>query len=207
MKRIRECRPKAGRTRPLLFIMARLPVAGAVKTRLARRIGAVGAVAVYRTLLTAIVRHSRRDRRWRTILAVTPPSAVHASLWRRLAPGCPVVAQASGDLGRRMGSLLAHAGAAPAAVMGSDIADVHAKHIAAAFNALKGAHAVLAGSDDGGFWLCAVAGVTRRFPHGKPGPFADIAWSRSDTGQATKRALEACGFRVASGPVRRDIDE
>jgi len=198
---------KAGRSRPLLFIMARLPIAGAVETRLARRIGAIGAVSLYRSLLASTLRRAGQDKRWRTILAVTPTTAVHSPLWRRLAPGCEVLAQSSGDLGHRMGSLLAHAGAARAAVMGSDIADVNATHIAAAFSALKGADAVIAYAEDGGFWFCAVKGVTPRFPAGKAGAFAGIAWSRSDSGELTRKALQAKGFRVASGPMRRDVDE
>lgn len=198
---------KAGRPRPLLFIMARLPIAGAVKTRLARRIGVIGAVSLYRSLLASTLRRAGRDTRWRTILAVTPATAAHSPLWRRLAPGCEVLAQSTGDLGRRMGSLLAKAGAAPAAVMGSDIVDVGAAHIAASFSALKGADAVIALAEDGGFWFCAVNGIAPRFAPGKAGAFADIAWSRGDTGGLTRTALQAKGFRVASGPTRRDIDE
>lgn len=198
---------KAGRSLPLLFIMARLPIAGAVKTRLARRIGAIGAVSLYRSLLASTLRQAGQDKRWRTILAVTPPTAVHNPLWRRLAPGCEVLAQSSGDLGHRMGCLLAHAGAAPAAVMGSDIVDVKAGHIAAAFSALNGADAVIAYAEDGGFWFCAVKGVAPRFPVAKAGAFAGIGWSRSDTGELTRKALQAKGFRVASGPIRRDVDD
>lgn len=67
---------KPGAAKPRLFIMARLPVAGRVKTRLAKRIGAVAATNRYRHLLAAILRAVGTDPRWETILAVTPASAM-----------------------------------------------------------------------------------------------------------------------------------
>lgn len=52
---------------PLLVIMAKTPVCGAVKTRLAKEIGAVGATGLARTL-TAILARGR----WRSALPNDP---------------------------------------------------------------------------------------------------------------------------------------
>ena len=194
------------RVLPLLFVMARQPVAGAVKTRLARRIGAVPAACRYRTLLATILRQARDDRRWQLVVAVTPPASRHHRLWKRLAPGCAIIAQSSGDLSRRMASLLAHAGPAPAAVMGSDIENVTALHVTDAWRALKGADAVLCPAEDGGFWLFGVNGIRRRIAPATAGPFEGITWSRSDSGAVTAQRFMAQGYRVAQGPMRRDID-
>lgn len=197
---------KPGAAKPRLFIMARLPVAGRVKTRLAKRIGAVAATNRYRHLLTAILRAVGSDPRWETILAVTPASAMAERNWKRIAPHCRVVAQAQGDLGQRMARLLSYAGKAPAAVMGSDIEGVTSTHVALCFQALRGRHAMLAPAEDGGFWLCAVktAGPLARRD---AGPFRSVLWSRADTFERTKGALTAFGLGVGVGPIRRDVDE
>ena len=63
---------------PLLVIMAKAPVCGAVKTRLAREIGAVAAVRFARTLCATLLREAARDARFRTVLAVSPDAALHA---------------------------------------------------------------------------------------------------------------------------------
>ena len=198
---------KRGTPRPLIFVMARLPVAGAVKTRLARNVGTSEAIRIYRVLLSATLRALRLDPRWQVCLAITPARTRHHRLWRRLAPGCKIVAQAQGDLGTKMAQLLRYAGPAPAAVIGSDILDLRANHIGAALQALKGGDAVLAPAEDGGFWLCAVRGIRPDFALVGAGPFSALPWSQADTGLRTKRALEARGLRVCLGPTRRDIDD
>jgi uncharacterized protein len=63
---------------PLLVVMAKAPVCGAVKTRLAREIGAVAAASLARTLCAALLREMAQDARFRTILAVSPDTAVAA---------------------------------------------------------------------------------------------------------------------------------
>src|SRR5579864_2546730 len=64
--------------RPLLVIMARAPICGAVKKRLATEIGAVRAVALYRSLTGDLLRKVAHDPRFRTVLAIAPGNAVHA---------------------------------------------------------------------------------------------------------------------------------
>ncbi|MFZ1107400.1 MAG: DUF2064 domain-containing protein [Rhodomicrobium sp.] len=72
------------RAQPLLVIMAKAPVCGAVKTRLARDIGAVAAASLARTLCAALLREAAPDPRFRTMLAVSPGAALHAPFqsWR-----------------------------------------------------------------------------------------------------------------------------
>ena len=92
--------------RPVVIIFARAPRLGVVKRRLAAGIGARGALRFYRAMLTATTWPIARDRRWRTVLAITPAGA--RADWAKLAPpGTPRIAQVSGDLGRRMKRALA----------------------------------------------------------------------------------------------------
>jgi len=73
---------------PTLAIMARRPVAGAVKTRLAQRIGAMEALRFYRTVSDDLLRRVQQDKRWRTVLAVTPESALGAGHWPHAISTC-----------------------------------------------------------------------------------------------------------------------
>lgn len=63
---------------PLLVIMTKAPICGAVNTRLARDVGAVAATALARTLTATLLREVALDRRFRTILAISPDHARHA---------------------------------------------------------------------------------------------------------------------------------
>jgi glycosyltransferase A (GT-A) superfamily protein (DUF2064 family) len=63
---------------PLLVVMAKAPVCGAVKSRLASDIGRVQACALYRTLTATLLRELARDPRFETVLAVAPDWALRA---------------------------------------------------------------------------------------------------------------------------------
>jgi rSAM/selenodomain-associated transferase 1 len=135
--------------RPLVVVFARSPRYGAVKTRLAREIGNAETLRFYRNTLARLVRATARDRRFDTVLSVTPDSAMSGH-WPR---GVRVVPQGSGDLGRRMIRALRSAGCRPAIVIGSDIPALSPAHIVLAFRALGRAPAVLGPARDGGYWL------------------------------------------------------
>ncbi|MFO0401723.1 MAG: DUF2064 domain-containing protein, partial [Alphaproteobacteria bacterium] len=125
--------------RPVVIIFARAPRLGAVKRRLAAGIGAHGALRFYRAMLAATAWPIARDRRWHTLLAITPRGA--RADWARLVPpGTPRMAQVSGDLGQRMEKALARY---PRAILiGSDIPGLGPADIAAGFRALGRADAV-----------------------------------------------------------------
>lgn len=74
---------------PLFVVMAKAPVCGVVKTRLAREVGAVAAASLARTLCAALLREAAADSRFRTILAVSPAAALHLpfACWRFRHPG------------------------------------------------------------------------------------------------------------------------
>lgn len=63
---------------PLLVIMAKAPVCGAVNTRLAKDVGTVTATALARTLTATLLREVAWDRRFRIILAISPDHARNA---------------------------------------------------------------------------------------------------------------------------------
>ena len=111
-------------SRPRLYVFVRAPMLGAVKRRLAAGLGEVAALRFYRAATERLLRRLVRDQRWETILAVTPDGAARgASPWP---PGLARVGQGGGDLGARMGRVLAGSEAVPVAIVGSDIPDLRA---------------------------------------------------------------------------------
>ena len=157
--------------------------------------GARGALRFYRAMLTATTWPIARDRRWRTVLAITPAGA--RADWAKLAPpGTPRIAQVSGDLGRRMERALAPF---PRAILiGSDIPGLGAADVAAGFRALGRADAVFGPALDGGYWL---VGFGPRRPHR---PFAQVRWSSQDALADTLANFRH--HRVALLPPKRDVD-
>jgi rSAM/selenodomain-associated transferase 1 len=134
--------------KPLVIVFARAPRYGAVKTRLAREIGPSAALQFYRHTLFSLVRRLRRDGRFDVALAVTPDAA--RAGWPA---GIAITGQGRGDLGQRMVQALRNAGPGPAAVIGSDIPEITATHIRAAFTAMGRAPFALGPARDGGYWL------------------------------------------------------
>lgn len=80
--------------------------------------------------------------------------------------------QGDGDLGRRMELALSRFRSNPVVLIGSDIPDIDASHIATAFEALGHADLVFGPSDDGGYWL-----VGARHGANARGLFDRVRWS------------------------------
>ena len=133
-----------------LAVMAKEPRLGKVKSRLARDIGWVGATAFHRRTLDHLIGRLRFERRWNTVLAVTPDAALWNNCWPS---GVALWAQGPGDLGARMGRLMRDLPPGPAVIVGSDIPGIKQAHIARAFRLLGSHDAVFGPADDGGYWL------------------------------------------------------
>jgi hypothetical protein len=191
--------------RPLVVIFARAPRYGAVKTRLARDIGAADTLRFFKRTLGRLVRRLRCDARFDVALAVTPDHARGG-----LPTGLTVSGQGPGDLGQRMVRALRFAGRRPAMVIGSDVPGITAAHIRAAIAALGRRPYVLGPARDGGYWLIGarhpllmrsdlLAGVRWSSPHAmqdtieRLGDVAllDDVLDDVDDGQAYRRAASA----------------
>ena len=184
--------------KPRLVVFAREPALGTVKRRLAQGIGAGAALAFYRRTLTTVVRRLARDRRWRTVLAVTPDRSARAGrLWPvKLAR----VGQGRGDLGARMARRLTAWPAGPVCIIGADIPDIQPRHVWRAFRALAAAEFVFGPAADGGYWL--VGSRRRPLPRGV---FANVRWS---TPRALADTLANLGRRrVALVDRLADVDD
>lgn len=184
---------------PQLVIFAKLPRAGAVKTRLARDVGWGRALQFYRRNLRALIDTLAPDPRWHTSLAVSPDKAAGPHpVWSH--PGVSVVPQGGGDLGARMDRVMQTRPPGPVVIVGSDIVGITRADIADAFARLGEADAVFGPALDGGYWL---VGLKRR-PH-VPRAFEGVRWSSSATLADTLENLAGC--KVAMLGEKRDVDE
>ena len=181
-----------------LVIFAKAPALGRVKSRLARGIGAAGALAFYRGALHRLLTRVADDRRWRTVLAVTPDAALHsARLWpSRVAR----IAQGGGDLGARMARALSAGPKGAVIIIGADIPDIRADHIARAFAALGRADFVFGPARDGGYWLIGAKGAARG-----AAMFTNVRWSSAHALSDTLANLER--WKVATIDTLDDVDD
>jgi hypothetical protein len=149
-----------------VYVFARAPRLGTVKRRLAAGIGDRAALQFYQTTLAATLRRLAADRRFRTVLAITPDFS--RGPWRH---GLPAVGQGRGDLGARMHRAIRRHPHGCVAIVGADIPDLRAGDVAAAFRNLRGRDACFGPAADGGYWLVALG------PRRPASPFAGVRWS------------------------------
>ena len=184
-----------------LVIMVRAPRLGTGKRRLARDLGALAAWRFQRRMLGQVLRRLARDPRWTTWLAVTPDRAARnsghwAGHWSAPVRNIP---QGAGGLGPRMARLLRARPPGPVVVVGSDIPDLHAGHIARAFRALGRHDWVFGPAADGGYWL---VGARRRRALWRT--FDAVRWSGPHALADSLANLE--GARVALLEQLHDVD-
>lgn len=177
-----------------LVIFAKTPRIGAVKTRLAKDVGAVEAWRFHVRTMESIVRRLAADGRWECRLAVTPGRA-------RWPAGVGRMPQGPGDLGARMDRVMQAMPPGPVVIVGTDIPDIASGHIARAFAALGRHDAVFGPAEDGGYWLIGL----RRRPFA-PRLVGPVRWS---TGHALADTVALLGPRVSIAMLETlaDVDD
>jgi rSAM/selenodomain-associated transferase 1 len=182
-----------------LAILARAPVAGAVKTRLIPALGADGAASLHermieRTVATACAAAIGPVTLW------TTPEPSHAC-FAALAARFPIAlaTQPEGDLGVRM---LAPCRAAdgPAIVIGTDCPALTPSHLREAADALRGgSDVVVTPAEDGGYVL-----IGSRRP--QPELFAAMTWGTDTVMAETRSRLARAGLTWRELPTLWDVD-
>lgn len=174
-----------------LVVFAKEPRLGAVKSRLGAQLGGVEALRFYRQTLKTVFRRLAGDKRWDSYVAVTPDSY-------RVA-GLPTIPQGRGDLGVRMARVFDDLPPGPAVIVGSDIPDLEARHVAAAFRQLGRVDAVFGPSEDGGYWL---VGLSRL--RAAPDLFSGVRWSSGF--ELADTVANLAGRRYALLETLNDVD-
>lgn len=191
-------------TEGALIVFARAPRAGEVKSRLAAKIGAIEAAAVYARLLSQALRLAEGvGFGWRYLFAADRSAVEYFE--HRLDPyRWYVVKQCDGDIGRRMHRAFETVlSQRPFAVlMGSDVADCTPADLERARDLLSGEKtcAVIGPCVDGGYWLLGLREVHASF-------FDAIPWGTPSVLAMTQERLAAAALTPVSLPPRHDIDE
>ncbi|HUS55932.1 MAG TPA: TIGR04282 family arsenosugar biosynthesis glycosyltransferase [Thermohalobaculum sp.] len=186
--------------RQTLVIFLKEPRPGRVKTRLGREIGMTAAAWWFRHQSARLIRRLGPDRRWRTVLAVSPDREGLAShIWPTRLPRWP---QGTGDLGDRMSRVLRGMPPGPVIIIGADIPGVMPAHVADGFRLLGRHDAVLGPAPDGGYWMIGLRRCGRAVPAGM---FRSVRWSSPHALADTVASLAP--LDVGFGATLRDVDE
>lgn len=188
---------------PAVAVMAKVPGATAVKSRLHPVLGVSLATRLYdcflRDRLDALTPLAGIDR----VVAFTPPEA--RDLMAQLAPaGFTLVPQRGMDLGARLSALLADlldAGHPGAIAIDSDSPTLPMRYVSEAAQTLasRDADVVVGPCDDGGYYLIGVRG-----PH--PGLFEAMPWSTDRVLPLTLERARHHGLRTHLLPAWFDVD-
>lgn len=199
----------AGDVRAL--VVAKAPVAGLAKTRLAAAVGDVAAARLAAaSLLDTLDACEQAFGSDRVCVATTGDLAAaeeSVELRARLAayPAGAVFEQCDGGFDARLAhahtTVAVHAPGAAVVQVGMDTPQLTGGLLAAVAADLAGANAVLGPAADGGWWVLAL-----RDPSAA-GALAGVPMSTDRTGEDTRAALAGAGLSVATAPVLRDVDE
>ena len=188
--------------RVAIAAMAKVPVAGEVKTRLCPPLRAEEAARLARCFVQDRVEQLADLPACDRLVAYVPPER-DAEL-RALVPGVRLVPQVGADLGMRMDRLLSDLlaeGYAGAVAVGTDTPTLPTAYLADACRALAAGQAdvVLGPAEDGGYYLIGL---------GAPAPelFVDVEWGTSTVYRTTLGRAHALGRRTIVLPVWFDVD-
>ncbi len=185
-----------------VIVMAKAPVPGQVKTRLAPALGADGAAALACCMLARSVEQALASELGPVVLCCAPDETHPAFQRMQGWPGLRLSCQGDGDIGARMERALARAldGTERALLIGTDVPGLDAAVLRQAAAALHSHDAVFVPALDGGY---ALVGLRRRAPT----LFEGIAWSTAVVMQQTRERLAHAGLRHAELEPLADIDE
>jgi rSAM/selenodomain-associated transferase 1 len=185
-----------------VIVMAKAPVAGYAKSRLAPLLGPNGAAALAERLLLHAVAQAA-DAGFDTVELCVSPDAGHPAFQRlRARYGLRLVEQGDGTLGDRMHRAFDRALSvrAGAVLIGTDAPSLDAARLRAAAATLAKADAVFVPAHDGGY---ALVGLRRPVP----ALFDGVAWSTDQVMCQTRQKAAACGLQLVELAAVADIDE
>jgi uncharacterized protein len=186
-----------------LIIVAKAPLVGQVKTRLGLTpaIGPARAAELADAFLRDTLQTCRALPSTRRFVSFAPRAS--AAYFRALDAEAELLPQPDGGLGERLVDAFAAvfaAGVTRAVMIGADTPHLDPSVLAAAFEALERAPAVVGPSSDGGYYLIGLAAHT-------PGLFAGIEWSTPSVFSDTQRRAGELGLGLELLEETFDVDE
>ncbi len=184
---------------PRVFVIAKAPVAGRVKTRLVPPLHSEQAVELQRALLLDTLDACRAEIPRTAILHAYPDEA--EALSALAGAETELVLQEGHGLEEALSLTFArHGGEGPLAIVSSDVPGIPRGSLTQTFAALAGgADVVLGPALDGGYWLIALSSF-----HAEP--FRSIPWSTPAVLAVTLERCREAGLRVELLERWRDLD-
>ena len=188
-----------------LIVMARWPAPGRCKRRLAQELGAARAAQIQARLIVhplAAAREARQGHGLELVLAVEGLGSRAARRWGQAHGADRTVLQGRGVLGLRMQRQFQRAareGASQMVLIGSDLPQLEASDLSAAFTVLGQRRGVLGPALDGGYWLIGL-----RRP--EPELLAGIDWGSALVLEQTVAAMARRGLEPELLSRRGDLD-
>ena len=184
-------------------VLAKAPVAGLAKTRLAPALGLAGAARAQRRFALDTLQCARAAALG-SIALWCAPDTQHRFFRAVRSQVDTCVAQPTGDLGTRMGlafqSHFAQQLLVPMLLVGTDCPALAPGHLQQAAQALQDYDVVLIPAEDGGYVLI---GMRRWIPQA----FEGIPWSTGQVLLQTRQQLQACGASWVELDALWDVDE
>ena len=180
----------------MINVLARMPVRGSVKTRLAHSIGSVATLRAYRWML---------DRTMRAALDTGLPVCLWSAggRWHSALQsyGVPVRVQPPGNLGRKMAHVLSWSAArgSTSVLVGTDCPGLDTETLDAGVAALANRDVVIGPATDGGYYLI---GARRAWK----GLFAKVPWGSSLVLRRTLQLIRRRGLSVELLGEKSDVD-
>jgi uncharacterized protein len=182
-----------------IAVMAKAPIVGTVKTRLAMMLGVDGATALHERLARLTVEKAVAAGVGPVKLWCTPDE--RHSFFDALARDfiLTLLRQPDGDLGARMLAAVVQA-QRPTIVIGTDCPALSVEHLRSAADVLRnGADAVVFPADDGGYVLIGLRAA-------QPDLFSQMTWSTDSVMTETRRRLTHLGLSWREPAQLWDVD-
>lgn len=189
---------------PCLIVVAKQPVPGQVKTRIAATVGAEQATALYQCALEDTLELLRQYPDAEPVISYAPNDDAARRFFAKLAPGFTLIPQLGDDFGARLLSAFTQLGAAgprPMVLIGTDNPSLPPAYIDQAFAALADptVDAVLGAVSDGGYYLLGM-----REPHSIL--FERITWSTEVVAAETRARAQEGELRLVDVAAWYDLD-
>ena len=196
--------PAPAPARAALAVLAKAPVAGLAKTRLAPLLGARGAARAQRSLALNTLQVGSQAGLHSLVLWCAPDARHRFFRALALTRGVACNDQVEGDIGRRMHAVFQRhfeqQQPVPLLLIGTDCAVLAPEHLQQAARALVAHDVVVIPAQDGGYVLIGMQNFV-------PAVFDNIHWSSPDVMAQTRERLRQAQATWLELPTLWDVDE
>jgi rSAM/selenodomain-associated transferase 1 len=184
-----------------IVVLAKQPLIGHAKTRLARDIGPANTRALAEAFVIDTLALVMGQSAARVLVALSPPEG--RDWFARHAPGAELVLQPEDSFGKRILEATREAfvrGASRCVLIGIDTPHLAPQTLQEAFKALDSADVCIGPSVDGGYYLIGLV-------KDSPALFEDIPWSTPSVCELTLQRAKTAGLSVTELQTELDVDE